>query len=118
MFEAKVRGTVPIEDSSRELEVKTGQVVKVTEIDDSGWAYCKSGSEEGWVPCSCIEPLGYKKTPAPSKTVLRPRRVAPKPKAANAGSNTKEVFPFGTKFNPNTGEKIPRFDPDTGRKNW
>ena len=27
-------------------------------------------------------------------------------------------FPFGTKFNPNTGEAIPKFNPETGRQNW
>ena len=27
-------------------------------------------------------------------------------------------IPFGCKFNPYTGAKIPKFNPDTGVQNW
>mmetsp|Transcript_19221 Transcript_19221/g.26707 ORF Transcript_19221/g.26707 Transcript_19221/m.26707 type:complete len:130 (+) Transcript_19221:75-464(+) len=124
MFKARVRGVVQIEDSTRELKVQKGQVVEVSEIKESGWAYCKNGEKEGWVPCSCIEPTDYEAKKSPAMNT-RPRRAAPKPKRASLSEPAvettapeKEVFPFGTKFNPNTGEKIPKFDPDTGRKNW
>jgi len=30
----------------------------------------------------------------------------------------REFFAYGTKFNPNTGEPIPKFDPYNGRQNW
>ncbi|GAB5368948.1 hypothetical protein AAMO2058_001363300 [Amorphochlora amoebiformis] len=121
-FEARVRGTVPIQNTTRELKVAKGDTLTVTEIDPSGWAYCKSKTgTTGWVPCSCIEPVDYKrKTSVPSRPkrhAPRPKRSAPKP-VSPKGSDGKEVFPFGTKFNPNTGEKIPKFDPNTGRKNW
>lgn len=33
-------------------------------------------------------------------------------------TNTPTSFPFGTKFNPQTGEAIPKFDSATGRQNW
>mmetsp|Transcript_26933 Transcript_26933/g.37599 ORF Transcript_26933/g.37599 Transcript_26933/m.37599 type:complete len:127 (-) Transcript_26933:531-911(-) len=126
MFEARVRGVVQIEDSTRELKVHKGQVVKVSDIAESGWAYCTAGGKEGWVPCSCIEPTDYEAKTSPNQPVtsVRPRRAAPKPKRASISEPAvetapqKEAFPFGTKFNPNTGEKIPKFDPETGRRNW
>lgn len=36
----------------------------------------------------------------------------------SGGSTTGSGFPFGTKFNPNTGEAIPKFDPHNGKQNW
>lgn len=47
----------------------------------------------------------------------KPAPPAAKPAAAPAGKPAPK-FPFGTKFNPNTGEKISKFDLETGAMNW
>ncbi|KAL6076110.1 SH3 domain-containing protein [Balamuthia mandrillaris] len=55
-------------------------------------------------------------TPGWATNVSRPVNAAPSSSSSAGGGG--QTFPFGTKFNPNTGEPIPKFDPHTGRQNW
>eukprot|EP00005_Dracoamoeba_jomungandri_P003028 CAMPEP_0174260498 /NCGR_PEP_ID=MMETSP0439-20130205/9766_1 /TAXON_ID=0 /ORGANISM="Stereomyxa ramosa, Strain Chinc5" /LENGTH=203 /DNA_ID=CAMNT_0015344751 /DNA_START=1 /DNA_END=612 /DNA_ORIENTATION=+ len=51
----------------------------------------------------------------PSYSAPAPTRSAPPQQSSGSGGG---AFPFGTKFNPHTGEAIPKFDPFTGKQNW
>ena len=45
-------------------------------------------------------------------------RAAPSAPAGHSMADARPKFPFGTKFNPQTGETVPKFDPSTGVQNW
>ena len=38
--------------------------------------------------------------------------------AAVASTPSSSTLPFAPRFDVNTGQPIPKFDPDTGKRNW
>eukprot|EP01090_Pellita_catalonica_P004829 TRINITY_DN14627_c0_g1_i1.p1 TRINITY_DN14627_c0_g1~~TRINITY_DN14627_c0_g1_i1.p1 ORF type:complete len:294 (-),score=68.29 TRINITY_DN14627_c0_g1_i1:6-887(-) len=59
------------------------------------------------------------------KRPMRPMTLAPDQSTGgnvssydNLDGGDDEELPFGTKFHPQTGEEIPKFDAETGRQNW